>query len=94
MGTSFTILKKNPLELSVEIDRDIKIEISTGFVGSETNSQTSSFMTITTSELDEIITELTKVKDSLNNYWTCGECLALNSADWRECNTCDEVRNN
>jgi hypothetical protein len=88
MGQSIVLLKKEFLELSVEIDRDTTLEMSTGF-GSSNRVTTATSIPVTIDELEDMAKELTILAAELKASWKCPSCAAINRKDWTECNTCD-----
>src|SRR6185437_15690001 len=89
MGTSITLLKKEFLELSLEIDRELSLEISTGFCNHQQKCHVSTLMEdVSLKEIDEILSTLTKTRNELETSWVC-VCGNINHSDWEECNTCD-----
>jgi hypothetical protein len=88
MGQSIILLKKEFLELTVEIDRDTTLEMSTGF-GSNNRVIVSTSMPVTFDELEDIAKELTILAAELKTSWKCPNCNAINRKEWTECNTCD-----
>jgi hypothetical protein len=88
MGQSITLLKKDFLELSLEIDRDVALEMSTGFGGSN-RPTTVTTIPVTTDELKKIIDQLTNLYKDLLEAWKCPNCNLINRKDWTECNNCN-----
>lgn len=91
MGFSATLLKKEFLEFSLEIDRDISLEMSTGF-GPPNRVTTHANMPLTVDELGGIIEQLKDLHAKLLKAWKCENCGALNQEDETECGTCDQKR--
>ena len=89
MGQSIILLKKEFLELSVEIDRNTTLEMSTGF-GHQNRVTTATSIPVTIDELEDIAYELTSLVASLKTSWKCPHCSAINRQDWTECNTCEK----
>lgn len=73
MGCSVTIAKQEPLELSIEIDTEICIEISTGF-GSGKRGQTSSTIPISLDELGEAVDRMKDLYVRLSKATKCKHC--------------------
>lgn len=88
MGTSIILLKKEFLELTVEIDRNVKIEMSTGF-GTDDRVTTHASMPITKNELVDVIKVLQDLHYDLEESWICEDCQTINRKEWTECNTCE-----
>jgi len=91
MGQSVTLLKKEFLEFSLEIDRHISLEMSTGFGGSN-RVTTGTVMPVTIDELKKIIDDLTALHEDLKDTWVCPKCNLINRNAWTECNNCDEPK--
>lgn len=87
MGLSSTILEKDFMVLSLEIDNDITIEFSTGF-GNGKTPQFSATMPVKIEEITEIIDRLTILKNRILNGWKCKVCdiINLNSFNTECCN--------
>ena len=90
MGNSITIIEKEILVLSVEIERKITIEISTGW-SAQPNTRATMQIDITREDLDKIITNLTLVRDSLKNSITCEDCLNIEPEGSSECMACCKI---
>ena len=88
MGQSVTLLKKEFLELSLEIDDHVCLEISTGF-GVSNRETTSTTMPVTVDELKEMIDRLTELYNDLKESWVCPYCNIINRKDWKNCNNCE-----
>lgn len=73
MGTSFEIIKVSPLELTIDVDREICIEISTGFVKGP-QSYISAAIPVTVEQLGSVIEELQKVHEQLKTAKKCEHC--------------------
>lgn len=91
MGQSLLLIKKDFLELSLEIDRNVSLEMGTGFGISNTTSVALN-MPITIAELKEVIDKLTKLHGELTEAWACPNCNAINRKDWTVCDTCEVER--
>lgn len=89
MGQSLGLITKEFLTLSLEIDRDISIELSTGF-GGPNRCTTITSMPLTLEELDSIISDLSQIRDVLKESWKCPLCNSINRKEWEVCNTCDD----
>jgi hypothetical protein len=87
VGNSIVLLKKEFMELSLEIDRDVQIEMSTGFGISERVTAHIG-IPINLDELDSIIQTMIETRDELRKCWKCPHCGAINKEEWKECNTC------
>lgn len=87
MGISMTLLEKAPLELSIEVDNEILIEISTGFRGPNCGQSVSS-LPITKDELASLIDKLIKVQQELLESWVCEDCKTINNKEYKQCQTC------
>ena len=75
MGTSITLVKKDWCVLSVEIDRHLVIEMSTGFVGSEQKATTSTQIKLDgAAELKSIIDNLQEIYEDLLKANICARC--------------------
>lgn len=92
MGQSIVLLEKKPLELSIEIDKDITLEISTGFQsGINSRSYVTIGMPVSLEDLDNIIVGLSNIKEELKDAWKCKHCGALNPESLVSCNNCDMI---
>lgn len=88
LGTSITLLEKDRLQLSIEIDDEIKLEISTGFhVRSE--SHVSVGIPVSIEDLTSVIDELTRLRDKFKASWKCSECGMINAEEQKQCQSCE-----
>jgi ribosomal protein L40E len=90
MGFSLELLKKECLVLSLEVDKDIRIEIGTGWDAPKGVSL-SVMMQISLQELGEIIKDLQEIKEKLDNSKICQDfdCHTYNPQDATRCNACN-----
>ena len=91
MGFSATLLNKDFIELSLEIDRDLFIEMSTGF-GSGNRVTTSTSIPVTLDDISNIIKDLTVLRDELAKSWKCQDCGVINREDVSVCINCDKEK--
>ncbi len=90
MGASVTLLQKDWLVLSLEADRTISLEMSTGFTG-RVSSRTGTSVDLSVAELGEIISELTKIHGQLLLAKTCVECGLIVPSEELVCANCESV---
>jgi len=64
--------------------------MSTGFGGPERKALTTTQMILTIDDLDEVIANLSKMRESLRDYKVCSSCQTMNHRDSTECDTCEE----
>jgi hypothetical protein len=88
MGTSITILESEILTLSIEIDRDINLEISTGF-GANNRDQVVVSIPIDITKLETIKYEIDEVIKELKKSWVCINCSNINHPNAKECSLCN-----
>jgi hypothetical protein len=88
MGQSIILTKRDFLELSLEIDRNIALEMSTGF-GGPNRPTTVTSLPLTIDELKDVIDQLTDLHKTLQESWTCKNCKAINRKEWTVCDTCE-----
>ncbi len=91
MGHSFTVVEKDFLTLSVDVDRDITIELSSGWLTSQHKAAVSAQIKLTYKELEEAIAELIKIKEELRDHKTCDSCGSINRRDSIKCQTCEDL---
>ena len=91
MGHSLTIVEKPPFELSLEISKDIRLEISTGF-GAGSRPEMAVSLPITREELKQAIALLSEIHDSLEGAWKCPDCGEINKAEDNFCSCCDSPK--
>lgn len=91
MGVSITLFKKEFLELSLEVDRHVALEMSTGFGVSERVTVSVAIPT-TVEDLEKIIAELQRSVEQLKASWKCADCGLINNQDNKECDVCDRPR--
>ncbi len=89
MGYSATILEKACLVLSLEIDKEIKIEIGTGW-HHPPGVSVSTTMEVTVDELDEVIEKLSEMRDKLRKAFVCPKCQYINAPGETECENCSD----
>ena len=92
MGQSLILIQKKPLELSVEIDRDICIEISNGFNGPDVKWSVGSRFEVSLEDLKEIANNLAKVISDLENSWVCQSCRNINHESENCCSNCEDAK--
>jgi hypothetical protein len=88
VGYSFELIKRGPLELSLEVDRDLRIEISTGF-NSDDSYNFSTSIQVTEEDLSNLIDNLLRIKRDLKLSLVCDPCGAINGPASKYCNVCD-----
>jgi len=71
MGVSFEVLKKQYLKLSIEVDKEILLELSSRFTGPEQKWRTSTGLSIELNEIDIIIENLQNIKKAMHGSWVC-----------------------
>lgn len=74
----------------MEIDRNLCLEMSTGFGGPERKALTTTQMILTIDELDEVIKNLSVMREDLRGCKVCAACQTINHRDAPECQTCEE----
>lgn len=92
MGYSATIITQDFLTLSLEIDREISLEISDGWSSGSNKKKafTSTQIILTVDELDQVVEKLSAVRESLRGCKICTQCQTINYKDFTECQTCEE----
>ena len=73
MGNSVTLAKKEFLELSLEIDDDLRFEISTGFTSGNGPAVVVN-IPVTVEEVGETIANLQKIYEQLKTAKKCPRC--------------------
>ena len=91
MGHSLTVVEKPPLEFTLEISKDLRLEISTGF-GSGSRPEISVSLPVTREELKQAIATLLKIDATLDDAWKCGDCGEINQGGEKLCSSCDSER--
>lgn len=78
--------------LTLEINKDIRVEISTGF-SSGNRSEMSVSLPVTLAEINLIIERLKKLSVELSNAWKCPECGLIQEINYNNppCSDCDHL---
>lgn len=78
--------------LTLEIDRDIRVEISTGF-GSGSRPEMSVSIPVTLGEIRGIIERLKELSIQLSNAWKCPLCGLIQEIECRfpMCRNCEHI---
>lgn len=88
MGQSLILLRKAPLELSLDIDRGICIEVGTGFQEGSPPYSVNVSISLTVDELAQLISRLTTIHNDLKESWTCPDCKSICHKNWQHCAVC------
>ena len=90
MGTSFTLIEKDFLVLSLEVSKQVQLEMSCGF-GScrDRKAYTGTCMTLSIDELKSVIDKLTSIHNELSKAKICPMCGQINPPESEWCNNCD-----
>ena len=91
MPTSIIIAEKGMLELSVEIDKDVRLSMGTGFHDKNGESVNVEFP-VTIDELKDMHRYLGELIDHLKTSWKCSSCGSINHGDMPKCPMCDTVK--
>lgn len=98
MGHSYSLHNSarpdNPAQfyLTLEIDKDIRVEISTGF-GSGSRPEMSVSIPVTLREVNGIIERLKELSIQLSNAWKCPLCGLIQEIERHDlqCRNCEHI---
>lgn len=91
MGTSFTLLQKEWLVLSLEVDREIQLELSSGFTG-RVKARTGTGIDLDINELGKVIKELQGIYQELLIANVCLDCKTINPKEETKCICCSSLK--
>lgn len=91
MGQSIVLLKKEFLELTIEIDREVAIEMSTGFGKSPRVQTVVTMEPVTVEEVKDMIDKLTYFYNEYKKAKKCPQCGSINQGDSVHCDLCSAL---